>query len=516
MSSVKQEGNIYNDYGAIDDDDDLAQYYVQPQARSQSRSHFGKQSSYSSNAASIDQMYMEMDMSTLDENHEFRIKDELNERMYSNEFDIDIAKQPRDIYKANHIELGSKPSDNLKCIWFSLILIMIFVFASMTCIDEYIISIYGNSSQSGLYYWSFGWSGSKFYSLDTLLTEEEIELKYTKQYAVDAGRFFIISCMIIFICLILVMIILCSRCTNQVYLYILCCNIRIPQTPSLYILFSIIKHYSRISIYLYLFVILYGMLEMNYYNASSICQILGGACSNFAIPHYGAASLFLIGLIINCFITKRILFLDKPFHQKTIQYYYPDHVRKLNSRNSTPKLSYLKQSLHSIRIILISASVLMIAFHEVGFILIANNNNNNNTTFSLFFQFRGLINDKGINYNNISQADNFVMICWIYWHLLLPFVFIFNFMTLFYLYWVIIKFKSIAVCKFFIILLMFIELLLFIIINGLYYYLFYVFWNDYLKDEYSYSWWSPDWGLLIVILICYYQLKLILSTYKSM
>ena len=120
-------------YGAIDDD--VSQYYVQPQQRaaSQGRSKFGRQTSYSSNAASIDQ-YLEMD-ATMDPAHnEFMIKEELEQRMYSNEFDLDID-QPRDIYKANHYELDPKPSHNLKCIWISLFLIIVFVIAAATCID---------------------------------------------------------------------------------------------------------------------------------------------------------------------------------------------------------------------------------------------------------------------------------------------------------------------------------------------------------------------------------------------
>ena len=98
MFAKEKEIGIHNDYGALDDDNDLAQFYVQPQARSESRSHFGKQSSYSSNAASIER-YMELDLnvSAVDEAYEFRIKDELEQGMCNNEFDIDIAAQPRDI-----------------------------------------------------------------------------------------------------------------------------------------------------------------------------------------------------------------------------------------------------------------------------------------------------------------------------------------------------------------------------------------------------------------------------------
>ena len=76
-------------------------------------------------------------------------------------------------------------------------------------------------------------------------------------------------------------------------------------------------------------------------------------------------------------------------------------------------------------------------------------------------------------------------------------------------------------------LLMCIQWLLFLIINGLYYYLFYVFWNDYLKDNREESayfdpadeyrlWWSPDWGVLLVLIISWYQMRLMYFTYKSM
>lgn len=362
--------------------------------------------------------------------------------------------------------------------------------------------------------------------MDTGLDEANVPLTFVKRYAIDSGRFFIISTFIMLICCFFVIIIICARCTNEVYLYILCCKIRIPQTPSLYILFSTIKHYSRISIYLYLFTILYGMLEMNFY-ANFNCQQLGGACTNFAIPHYGALCFFLIGLMINCFITKRIVILDKPFTKKTIQYYYPDHVRKMNSRNCMNiNLDYLKASLHAIRIILICSSVMFITFHNVGMILIADWDQNT-TTFSLFFQFQGLINDKGLKYQDISQADSFMTVCWLYYYILLPFILIFNFLVLFYFYYVIITFGSIGCCKFMIITLMFIEWLLFTVINGLYYYTFYTFWNNYLKDNREESiyynpeneyrlWWSPDWGIIIIILIDWYLLKLIRYTFKAM
>ena len=147
-----------------------------------------------------------------------------------------------------------------------------------------------------------------------------------------------------FVCLVFVMIILSARCTNEVYLYILCCNIRIPQSPSLYILFSCIKHYSRIAIYLYLFVFLYGVLEMNFY-ANFICQRLTGPCTNFPVPHYGAGCFLAIGLVINCFVTKRVLTLDKAFNKNTLRYYYPDHDRKMRSRNyENINLYYLSAS----------------------------------------------------------------------------------------------------------------------------------------------------------------------------
>ena len=63
---------------------------------------------------------------------------------------------------------------------------------------------------------------------------------------------------------------------------------------------------------------------------------------------------------------------------------------------------------------------MFIAFHNSGMILIADWNQNT-TSFSLFFQFQGLINDKGKGgeYGDISEADNLVMICWMYWYILL-------------------------------------------------------------------------------------------------
>eukprot|EP01083_Nonionella_stella_P210221 761270_1 len=110
-------------YGAVEDDvmADMKQYYRDPQTpQQQSKSKFGRGSSYSSNAASFE--YLEMDASQ-------QYKDD-GQQMYSPEFDLDIAAEPRDIYKANHIPINQKASHNLKCLWISILLLFIFTLSA--------------------------------------------------------------------------------------------------------------------------------------------------------------------------------------------------------------------------------------------------------------------------------------------------------------------------------------------------------------------------------------------------
>lgn len=199
------------------------------------------------------------------------------------EYALFEAAEPRDIYKMNHMAKGKKPSNNLKCLWISILFLLILSVVSGLRIDEYVVNIYGHSTESGWYYWTFGWNSGSFHPEDTALSADDIPMQFTKRYLIDAGRLFIISVMIIVVCLSAVVILLCARCTNEVYLYILCCRIRIPQTPALYVLFSTVKHFCRLSINILFFAMVYGMLEMNFYHNFQ-CQVLGGSCSNFAVP----------------------------------------------------------------------------------------------------------------------------------------------------------------------------------------------------------------------------------------
>merc|ERR1712232_896516 len=123
-----------------------------------------------------------------------------------------------------------------------------------------------------------------------------------------------------------------------------------------------------------------------------------------------------------------------------------------------------------------------IAFNNIGLILIGDWDKTT-PSFSLFFQFQGLVNDKGLQYADISEADDFVSICWMFRNVLLPFLMIFNGLALFYFYYVIITFRSVGCCKFMIVAIMFIQWILFTSLSALYYWTFHVFWTKYLKDN---------------------------------
>merc|ERR1719411_2208718 len=103
----------------------------------------------------------------------------------------------------------------------------------------------------------------------------------------------------------------------------------------------------------------------------------------------------------------------------------------------------------------------------------------------------------------------------------------FNVLELFYFYFVIVTFRSFGFCKFCMIVIMLMEWLVLTGCTGLYYYTFHLFWNDYLRDnreksvyydeQHEYElFWCPDWGIIVILIIEWYMIKLILYIYKAM
>merc|ERR1712129_282913 len=94
----------------------------------------------------------------------------------------------------------------------------------------------------------------------------------------------------------------------------------------------------------------------------------------------------------------------------------------------------------------------------------------------------GFRNDNGIQFEDIAEANEFVFICWIFYHIL-PFVMLFNAMALVYFYYVIVTFHSFKFCKCCLILMMIVEWLAVAGLTALYYLSFDLFWNEYLKEN---------------------------------
>merc|ERR1712129_161111 len=137
----------------------------------------------------------------------------------------------------------------------------------------------------------------------------------------------------------------------------------------------------------------------------------------------------------------------------------------------------------------------------------------------------GFRNDNGIQFEDIAEANEFVFICWIFYHIL-PFVMLFNAMALVYFYYVIVTFHSFKFCKWCLILMMVVEWLAVAGLTALYYLSFDLFWNEYLKEnreesiyhdeEHEYEvFWCPDWGIIVILVMEWYMLKLIAYTFKA-
>ena len=240
----------------------------------------------------------------------------------------------------------------------------------------------------------------------------------------------------------------------------------------------------------------------------------------------GLVGVFAMSLIINCFIAKRIVSLDHAFTRDTMHYFYPNHLRKLQSKQCPIDLNALKGTMHCLRMVLIYAAAIYIAFENVGLILIGDWDQNT-IGFSLFFQFQGLLNDKGIPYGDIAAADHFVNVCWLFRNVMLPFLVGFNGLLLLYCYFVVVTFRSSKICKFMLVMMTVLQWLAFTACIGLYYWTFNGFWKDYLRDNREESiyydpgdtyrvFWCPDWGILLLVLVDWYLLKMVAFVNQSL
>ena len=110
---------------------------------------------------------------------------------------------------------------------------------------------------------------------------------------------------------------------------------------------------------------------------------------------------------ISCCAFSKVQALDVKFNLKSMQLYYPENLRKAESRNCSLKLDMLFSCIAAIKNILILSFIMVVAFRDVGLISIVfyNNSDSNNTNAVLFFQFQGLINNQGIAENSCLKEE---------------------------------------------------------------------------------------------------------------
>merc|ERR1719474_361314 len=148
--------------------------------------------------------------------------------------------------------------------------------------------------------------------------------------------------------------------------------------------------------------------------------------------------------------------------------------------------------MHCLRVVIMYAATMYVAFQNTGLILIGDWDQNT-IGFSLFFQFQGLVNDKGIPYDNLAAADDFVRVCTLCRDVILPFLMAFNGLVLLYCYGVVVTFRPFKLCKWILVMLLMAQWLAFTAGFGLYYWTFYGFWDEYLKDNMEQSiYYDPD------------------------
>jgi len=238
-----------------------------------------------------------------------------------------------------------------------------------------------------------------------------------------------------------------------------------------------------------------------------------------------------------------------------MQLYYPENMRKAESRNCELELDMLFSCITSIKNICILSLIMLCSFRQCGLISLVfyNKTLSTGTNAVMFFQFQGLDNSHGVasnsyldaaedifgpnavsfstvspqeevqsNANGFELAANALLVC-------VLFVFVTNLVfVLPYIWFVIIKYKSIGCCKFVIVLSTFMLWMVYSVSLILYYYEFHAFFHNYaeLQLEYELSElnagndfsvvWFPDWGIFVALFLWFYLLRLMYTSFKGM
>jgi len=293
---------------------------------------------------------------------------------------------------------------------------------------------------------------------------------------------------------------------------------------------------------------IYGLLETNFY-LTTACPG-GNTCWAYIIPHYGFLMLIVATLCISCCAFNRVQALDVPLDLKSMQLYYPENLRTAESRNSTIDLQKLFDCISCLKNICVLSFVMILSFGDVGLLSMVfyNESVSSSTNAVMYFQHQGLTNSHGVATNTYYEAlldmggdydvvteepiddyaDGFEQIA-TYWRGWIAVIFALNlFVFLPYVCLVILKYRSIGLCKFSVVLFSFVEWLVFTVLMALYFYEFYVFFTnhaeshllgelDQLDDDGSFIIaWFPDWGVIVALLLWGYLIKLMMNAFKAM
>jgi len=372
-------------------------------------------------------------------------------------------------------------------------------------------------------------------------------------YMENAGYLLLASVLLILACAAYILLVLCTRCNSHVLLYVHCCCCRIPQRASVYFAFDIVKTISWAATLFYIVLGVYGLLETNFFLTTSCPG--GNTCWSYPIPHYGFACLIVVTLAISCFAFSRVQALDVKLNVKSMQLYFPENLRKAESRNCALKLDQLFRCIACIKNMCIAAFVVLVSFHNVGLLTLVFYNDTASTTTNavMYFQFQGLTNSHGVAENTyveyleglrgdasttpspstndidamVMDSAGFETICgWLRaWTAIILVCNLFVFLP--YLWFVVLRYSAVGCCKFLMVLASFVEWLVLSILVILYYYEFYVFFHNSaeLKLEFELEqatnstfnvFWMPDWGIIVVGILWFYLLRFMYAAFKAM
>ena len=240
--------------------------------------------------------------------------------------------------------------------------------------------------------------------------------------------------------------------------------------------------------------------------------------------------------------------------------YYPENLRKAESRNCSLKLDMLFSCIAAMKNICILSFIIFVSFRDVGLISMAFYNRDTSTTTNavMYFQFQGLTNtlqgiatnsllDTGLfsNDNSLEETSTpttnpdtdsvkyedavlgFENATYALRYLICLILVINLLLFLPYIWFVILRYSSFGFCKFSLIFVTFIQWLIFTILLTLYYYEFHAFFHNYAQLTLEYELkqltgdtfdvvWFPDWGIIIALILWFYLLRLIYAAFKAM